>query len=66
MGRNKNGTVSWKMIFKDFKEHYPRLAKSAIHWRPYNQGEILIFIEGGDKMVYNYDWKQARVVHEDW
>lgn len=57
--------VTWNKIRKDFKYHYPNLHKLVIHWQPHGYAEIELYLITGDKLVYNYDQKRARIL-ETW
>lgn len=62
--------ITWEVIFKDFKNRNPRIAKKALGFQPYSYATIIISFPDRVKMIYNYDSKKYRVLTEselnDW
>ena len=55
MGRHKK--ITWDVIFRDYKSHYPKGCKDVLHFQPYAFATILLIFQGGERMTYNYDTK---------
>lgn len=53
------GKVTWGDIYKDFKFRHPNLSKDAVGYGPHGYATIVVWFEGGKKMLYNYDSKKA-------
>ena len=47
--------VTWRMVYTKFKKTHPRLSKMSCGFQPYNYAEILIYLNDGSKLTYNYD-----------
>lgn len=63
MGRHHK--ITWDVIYQDFRDNHPKLAKKAIHYEPYNYAMILIkSYDKGEcvRMTYNYDTKELLVL----
>ena len=61
-----NEKVTWKDILNDFKEKHPRLGKRVIWWRPMDYATILIHLDDGMKITYNYDEHKAIILCTRW
>lgn len=58
--------LPWKTILIDFKERHPRLAKKITYWCPHDYATILIYLNDGMKIVYNYDERRATILCTRW
>lgn len=58
--------VSWKKILMDFKERHPRLGKEVCWWCPHDYATILIHLNDGMKITYNYDEHRATILCTRW
>ena len=62
-----NKKITWGVIYDDFKDHYPRLSKKAVDYRPHDYLTIKIwFDEEPLAMTYDYMTKRCVIVPEDW
>lgn len=61
-----NEKITWKKILADFKQRHPRLAKKVIYWCPHDYATILIHLEDGMKITYNYDDHKAVILSTSW
>lgn len=55
--------ITWLMIYKDFKKRYPRLSKTITYWRPFDYANILIYLEDGLIIIYDYDTKTSKFLN---
>ena len=65
MARPKKGVVTWKMVYSDFKFHFPNLHKKVIWYGPNSYAIIVISIRDDDRIrdiTYNYDTKEIKFV----
>lgn len=46
-------TNKWTLIFDEFMDNYPRMARDAIDWYPSGRSEIIIVMSDRSKVVYN-------------
>ena len=60
------GKITWKKILLDFKEKHPRLGREVCWWRPYDYAKILIHLNDGMKILYDYDEHKAVVLCTRW
>ena len=59
--------ITWTLVYKDFKEQYPRLGKEAIAFKPYSYATIVIMFSGKPRKLYNYDTKElSEVTLAEW
>lgn len=58
--------ITWKMILSDFKERHPKLGKDVVYWCPHDFLTILIYLEGGMKITYNYFNHKATILTSRW
>lgn len=58
--------IPWKMILKDFKDRHPHLAKRIVYWCPHSFLTILLHIEGGEVMTYDYMKHKATILDGTW
>ena len=61
-----NEKIPWKMILSDFKSRHPTLAKRVVYWCPHSFLTILIYIDGGEKMIYEYSKHKATILKSSW
>ena len=47
--------LTWHELYEYFKRTHPRLSKMSLGFSPYAYAEILIYLDDGSKMTYNYD-----------
>lgn len=60
MGRRKK--ITWDVIFQDYKSHNPKRAKEVLRFQPYDFATILLIFQSGERMTYNYDTKNLKVI----
>lgn len=58
--------VTWRMIFTEFKEKYPTLRKRVWHWCPYGYLTIVLHLDNGDRITYDYLNKKIDFLPEGW
>ena len=51
--------ITWEVIFDDFKQRHPNLAKRINRYNSYGYATIQIYLDDGMKLIYNYDTKRA-------
>ena len=61
--RNK---ITFRMVLDDFKKRHPHLCKRIIYWCPHDYATILIYIDDGMKLIYNWDKKKAYILSSRW
>ena len=54
--------ITWSDIYSDFKQRYPRMSKSAIHYQPSDYLKILVTFQDGMKMLYDYNRSSGKYV----
>ena len=57
--------ITWQVIFEDFKVRHPRLSGQILHWRPYDYSTIVLYLNDGMKLLYNYDNHSAKMMTAD-
>lgn len=62
MGRNKRESKSWDMIYSEFRKKHKTLIKNVLHWQPYDQDEIALYLSDKSIMVYNDETKRGRII----
>lgn len=61
----KKDTITWRMVYTDFKSHFPNLRKKAIWYGPHSYATIVISIRddtGVRDITYNYDTKEVKFI----
>lgn len=58
-GRMKKKKITWSVIFEDFERRHPNLSKRVVRWCSHDYATILIFLDDGNRLTYNYDTKRA-------
>ena len=61
----KKDTITWRMIYTDFKSRFPNLRKKAIWYGPHSYATIVISIKddtGVRDITYNYDTKEVKFI----
>lgn len=58
--------ISWKSVYRDFKQHYPNLSRETVHFRPYSYLTILLYFRDGMIATYDYTAKKATVLDKRW
>ena len=53
MGCNLIDKISWKMLYKDFRKTFPKLASHAIYWKPYDWMKIEVYFDEGEHFIYD-------------
>lgn len=53
--------LPWIEIFKEFKRNHPNLSKQIVRFEPSGYAEITIFLNTGDKIIYNYLDKKGKI-----
>ena len=49
-----NKKITFKKIYKDFKDRHPNLKKTIAYWRPYDYLRIIMIANDGVRMIYDY------------
>lgn len=47
--------LTWRKIYDDFKSRHPNLSRMSVRYDPYDYAEILVYLNNGMKLSYNYD-----------
>ena len=55
-------TISWRMIFNEFKRIYPSMSKNVSNWYPTGHLEITVKLNDGTKLIFDYLTKKSQVV----
>lgn len=58
--------ITWDVIYEDFKFRHPNLSKRVVHWHSHDYATILVYLEDGMRLTYNYDAKKAVILGADW
>lgn len=58
--------ISWKMIYKDFKQRHPNLAKKTVHYCPKDYLTIEIWLDDGAMITYDYFKSKAIILDKRW
>lgn len=58
--------MPWSELIKDFKRRHPRLAKQVTYWRPLDYMRILIYLDDGMMLEYDYLFNRAYIREERW
>lgn len=61
-----NGKVTWRIIYQDFKRRHPNLSKKAVRFEPHDYATILIYLDDGLRLIYNYDEHKAVILSVNW
>lgn len=54
-------SISWNMIFKEFKQNQPSLIKKLSYWNPYDHLKIKVKLIDGTEIIYDYLTKKSWV-----
>lgn len=54
------------IAFKRFKEIYPRLSEQAVHFYPTSVITIVIYLEDGSKLLFDYEYERAYRLKDRW
>lgn len=46
--------ITWQSVYDDFKKRYPNFKKQVMHWQPYDFLTIMLYLDDGNKCIYNY------------
>lgn len=60
-----NDKVTWKDIYKEFRDGHPNLKKRVTHWQPFDYATIIMRLDDGRKMIYNCSIKRCYFINED-
>lgn len=55
-------TISWRMIFDEFKKTYPSMSKNVSNWYPTGHLEITVKLNDGTKLIFDYLTKKSQVI----
>lgn len=58
--------LTWRDIYKDFRKHYKILCKNVVYWHPRDYEQIVLYLEEGSKMVYDYKLKECWLLEDTW
>jgi hypothetical protein len=59
MGGLMSVKVSWQSIYDDFRIRFPKLSKLALYYQPYNFMTIVVYLQNGDKLIYDGLYQRA-------
>lgn len=51
--------ITWQDIYKEFRSGHPNLCKKIIGWQPNGYLSIIVSLDDGDKMAYDYLTKRC-------
>lgn len=54
------------IVFKKFKEIYPTLSKQVVYFYPTNLLTIIVYLEDGSKLSFDYDYGRAVRLKDRW
>jgi hypothetical protein len=63
LGKRK---ITWGEIYKEFRRTFPTHAKKAVHYEPDGFLKIVIFMDDGTKITYDYFYKQLKFCVDGW
>lgn len=55
-----------RTVFKKFKEIYPKLSKQVVHFYPTSLITIVVYLEDGSKLLFDYDYERAVRLKDRW
>lgn len=55
-----------KRMYRYFTKTYPKLSSHVVHWHPKNVLELVLYLDDGSKMLYNYDDGRAVILEDRW
>jgi hypothetical protein len=55
--------ITWQNILTDFKQRHPQLSKNITYWCPHGYATILIHLQDGLKLTYNYEEHKAHILN---
>lgn len=55
-------TISWRMIFNEFKKTYPSMSKNVSNWYPTGHLEITVKLNDGTKLIFDYLTGKSQVI----
>ncbi len=58
--------LTWERIYKNFRKHFPTLAKRVTYWHPHDYATIEIYLDDGSKILYNFDFDKVTFIKERW
>lgn len=58
--------ITWKDIYKDFKNAYPKFNKQVVQYRPHDFLTIKIWFKDGRIGIYKYFNKDLEFLDEIW
>ena len=56
--------TTWDMIFSDFKQRHPNLARKIIYWEPHSPATIFIRFDDIMTITYNYDTHKVVILSD--
>lgn len=54
------------IVFKKFRKIYPKLSKQVVHFYPVNLLTIIVYLEDGSKLSFDYDYERAVRLKDRW
>ena len=54
--------ITWDVIYRDFRRHFPNLKKMVIDWRPYDYAMIVVTLKDKRHLTYDYDMKTVKFI----
>lgn len=54
--------IDWQVMFEDFREQFPSIAKNVVDCYPCGRLEIVMWLNDGSKVLYNYTSKTMRTM----
>lgn len=58
--------IPWREIYSDFRRRHPNLAKKVLKWHPHDFLTILLYLEDGMKITYDYFDHKATILSSRW
>jgi ribosome-binding protein aMBF1 (putative translation factor) len=55
-------TISWRLIFNEFKKTYPSMSRNVSNWYPTGHLEITVKLNDGTKIIFDYTTKKSQVI----
>ncbi len=58
--------LSWDKIYKDFRKTHPNYKNKVFWWCPHDFLKILIYLEDGRKITFDYQTREIVFLDETW
>lgn len=60
------GVNIWNKIYKEFQKTYPNLSKQVVHFYPDKLFTLIVYLDDGTKLSYDYNDGRAVRLKEKW